>query len=328
MVDTYKIIRLQKKDTALMKQLLDSAASIHNREKDSIEWLKWKYFNSPFGEAICLLAVKDNVIAGEVTFGRYEYILNNSILKCITSYQTMVHPQHQKKGLFSKLTKEVLAIAKEEDIDLVFNFPNNASKTPFKRLNFTPINHIKNYVHIANILNFISSPTSLKKTFIPKKIKEIDSQNLSLLKEISKTIKPLTTDILTPNRTFNYMKWRYFTQPLFNYKIIIVKMGWVIVRTGKRGKLNEVQIMEIFPESSFNSTFIKQLKKKIKIECNADIILINISKTHPLNLNLIKTGFISLPHNISFFTFAINNNFNNYLNQKNWILTATEFHRY
>tara|TARA_B100000809_G_scaffold226092_1_gene237514 strand:+ start:2969 stop:3958 length:990 start_codon:yes stop_codon:yes gene_type:complete len=329
MTNEYQIIRLQRDNDELIHQLIDTAKLIHNRKGDTIDWFKWKYFGSPFGEVICLLALKNNDIAGEVTFGKYEYLLNGVTIKCLISYQTMVHPRHQKKGLFSKLTKEILEIAKAENIDLIFNFPNKESYIPFNRLNFTPINNLKNYITITNKINFIKAPLSLKKSFSANPIKRIDKTNNSVFESLRDTITPLLIkDTLTPNRTYDFLKWRYFTHPLYDYKIIKSELGWAIVRIGMRGKLNEVQLMEIFPSKLYDTKFIRGIKKEIKRTLNPDILLINISENHPLNTPLKRAGFISLPHSISFFTFSLNKKLQIYSTEKKWIITATEFHRY
>jgi GNAT superfamily N-acetyltransferase len=329
MQDNYKIIRLKKEDKTLTNQLLDTAAQIHNRKKDSYDWLNWKYFESPFGESICLLALKDNEIAGEVTFGKYEFLLNGVTQKCLISYQTMVHPQHQKKGLFSKLTKEILNIAEAEGIDLIFNFPNKASYTPFLRLNFIPINHLKNYISITNKLNFVKSPLSIKKPFFANSIEEFNKLELESFENLKETIQPLQIkENLVPNRTYAFLKWRYFTRPLYDYRIIKSEAGWAIVRLGMRGKLNEVQIMEIFPKEKHTASFLRSIKKEIQHTISPDIILMNISENHPINNPLKRVGFISLPHSISFFTFSLNKKISSYSTAKKWVITATEFHRY
>lgn len=325
----YKVITKESNE-AYFNQLLENAALIHNRKKDSLEWLKWKYFNSPFGESICIVALtKDNEIAGEVTFGQYQYFLNNKIIKCLISYQTMVHPNHQKKGLFNSLTKEALKIANTKEIELVLNFPNKASYAPFEKLNFVPINHIENKVFLIKKFTTILNILSLKKPFLASVIHEVDKKQLLLFNKLKNTITPLKIkDTLTPNRTHEFIKWRYFTHPLYDYRIINTTLGWAIVRLGKRGGLSEVQIMEMFPTTNFNYEFIKAIKQKIIDELKPNLILCNVSSNHPAVNFIKKAGFHALPHNISFFTYAINNQLSNLLKKENWIVTATEFHRY
>ncbi|MCC7333007.1 MAG: GNAT family N-acetyltransferase [Flavobacteriales bacterium] len=327
----YRFHQLQETDVDLLNLLLETASEIHGRKVDSIEWLKWKYFGSPFGNAISIIALtSDNKIAGEVTFGCYEFILNLKIIPCIISYQTMVHPNHQKKGLFLQLTDKVLAIAKTKQIDLVFNFPNQASFKPFVKMNFTPINHIKNWVNFSNFLNIILNIKSLKSPFFADSINKVSDVQLKIFEELKDSITPLKlNDILVPNRTYSFIKWRYFTYPLYNYQILKNNMGWAIIRTGKRGKLIEVQVMEIFPHNDNQSKlFIKLLKKSIKTVYNPNIILLNLSENHPSTVFIKNNFFFSLPHSINFFAKSLNPNYNHLINKDSWIITPTEFHRY
>ena len=274
----YKIITKDTEELYLIK-MLENAALIHHRKKDSLEWLKWKYFESPFGESICVVALtKDNEIAGEVTFGQYQYMLNGKPIKCLISYQTMVHPNHQKKGLFSNLTKQVLQLAASKNIELVLNFPNKASYAPFEKLNFVPINHIENNVFLVKKITTLLNILALKKPFLATAIHEISEKQLLLFNELKTTITLLKIkDTLMPNRT---------------------------------------------PE------FIKTIKHKIIAKLKPNIILCNVSNNHPAASFIKKSGFYNLPHNISFFTFAINNQLANLLKKESWMVTATEFHRY
>jgi hypothetical protein len=324
----YKIIT-KNSEEKYFTDLLENAAFIHKRQQDTIDWLKWKYFDSPFGECICLVALtKDDKIAGEVTFGQYQYILNGSIVNCLISYQTMIYPKHQKKGLFNTLTKEILKIAQSKGIELVMNFPNKASYVPFEKLNFIPINHIENRVFFVKKPSTLFNIFSIKEKFNATIIKKIPENQLNLLNELKNSIKPLKIkDTLVPNRTPEFILWRYFTYPIYDYRIIKVKNGWSIVRLGNRKKFSEVQIMEIFTEF-ITSKFLFEIRKEIVKQLKPNIIIFNLSSNHPSINGIQKLGFLSLPHNINFFTYAINKKLNHLLNKNHFVITATEFHRY
>lgn len=312
--------------------LLENAAFIHKREQDTFDWLKWKYFGSPFGDCIVVMAYsKEGELAGEISFGKYEFLDGDKIIKAIYSYQTMVHPNFQRKGLFSSLTNKVIDIAKKQNIDVIFNFPNHNSYEPFLKLGFIPLNNLNYWVTIGSFKSFINgfSPLSLKKPFLVTKITEYDEQTLRLFNELSNTIKPESINsILYPNRTVEFIRWRFFTFPMHLYKIIQTELGWVIVRVGYRGNIPEAQIMEVFPTKKLNSIFLKTITKQIREELKVGIIVFNMSNTHPLNKEMVICGFFNLPNKLKFCVFPLNKTGNQYLNKTNWIITATEFHRY
>lgn len=62
------------------------------------------------------------------------------------SCDTMTHPAHQKKGLFVKLAKQTMELAKQEGIHLVFGFPNQNSYPGFiKHLGFAHADTMHRY---------------------------------------------------------------------------------------------------------------------------------------------------------------------------------------
>jgi GNAT superfamily N-acetyltransferase len=327
----YKIITRDSEEKHFTN-LLENAALIHNRAKDSLNWLKWKYFNSPFGDCIVVMAYsKKGELAGEISFGKYEFVDNGKIIKAIYSYQTMVHPNFQRKGLFSSLTNKVIEIAKKENIDIVFNFPNHNSYQPFLKLNFKPLNGLRYWISPGDFGTFIKqfNPLSLKKPFLVNQISEYNSNTLNQFEKIAKNVHPYSfQNVLYPNRTYDFLKWRYFTHAMHHYEIIVSELGWAIVRLGKRGSFTEAQIMDVFPNNEFNTSFLKSIKKQIKTQLKVGLVIFNMSEVHPLNKKMISSGFISLPNKLKFCVYPLNHLGEQYLNQSNWVITATEFHRY
>ncbi|MCO6499215.1 MAG: GNAT family N-acetyltransferase [Vicingus serpentipes] len=327
----YKIITRNSEEQHF-KALLENAAFIHHRKQDTLDWLKWKYYASPYGDCIVVMAYsKQGELAGEISFGRYEFVDNNKLIKAIYSYQTMVHPNFQRKGLFSSLTKKVIEIAKEQSVDVVFNFPNNNSYQPFLKLNFKPLNGLKYWISPGHLGTFLKqfNPISFKKPFLVNKINQYETETLKAFEKVAKGVHPYAiSNVLYPNRSYDFLKWRYFTHAMHQYKIIESDLGWAIVRIGKRGSFTEAQIMDVFPKKEFTASFLKSIKKKIKTQLKIGLIIFNMSEAHPLNKKMISSGFISLPNKLKFCVFPLNETGEKYLDRSNWVITATEFHRY
>lgn len=327
----YKVIT-RNSEEKYFTDLLENAAYIHKREQDTLDWLKWKYFGSPFGDCIVVMAYsKKGELAGEISFGKYEFVDGDKTIRAIYSYQTMVHPNFQRKGLFSSLTNKVIEIAKEQQVDVVFNFPNYNSYQPFLKLNFKPINGLKYWITRGSMLSFIKQfrPLSLKKPFLVTKINSFNSNTLELFNNLAKDVHPyIFSKVLYPNRTFDFLKWRYFTHPMHLYEIIETKLGWAIVRLGKRGSFTEAQIMDVFPILNFDNRFLKSITKQIRKQLNVGLIVFNMSESHPLNKKMISCGFVSIPNKLKFCVYPLNEVGEKYLSKNNWIITATEFHRY
>ncbi|MBL4593617.1 MAG: GNAT family N-acetyltransferase [Flavobacteriales bacterium] len=327
----YKIIN-RDSDEQHFSNLLENAAFIHNRKQDSLDWLKWKYFNSPYGDCIVVMAYSEKgELAGEISFGKYEFRHNDKVINAIYSYQTMVHPNFQRKGLFGSLTKKVIEIAKEQNIDIIFNFPNHNSYQPFLKLGFKPLNSLKYWVSRGSIKSFVKqfNPISLKKPFIVNKITSYNPNTIDTFNALAKGVHPYPSkDVLYPNRTYDFLKWRYFTYPMHEYKVVESNLGWSIVRVGKRGSFTEAQIMDVFPNKGFNKKFIKSIVKQVRSQLKIGLIVCNMSEAHPLNKKMLSSGFLSIPNKLKFCVYPLNKTGENYLQKENWVITATEFHRY
>lgn len=312
--------------------LLENAAFIHKREKDTLDWLKWKYFGSPFGDCIVVIAYnKKGELAGEISFGKYEFVDNGRIVKAIYSYQTMVHPNFQRKGLFGILTNKVIEIAKEQQIDVVFNFPNHNSYQPFLKLNFNPLNGLQYWIITGKLTTFLKqfNPLALRKPFLVNKISSFNTKTIDSFNQLGKDTHPYHfNNLLYPNRSFDFLKWRFFTHAMHQYEIINTELGWAIVRVGKRGSFTEAQIMDVFPKNEFSSTFLKNITKQIRKELKVGLIVFNMSEAHPLNKKMFASGYLSLPNKLKFCVFPLNETGEKYLRKENWVITATEFHRY
>ncbi|MGM0590299.1 MAG: GNAT family N-acetyltransferase [Halobacteriota archaeon] len=90
-------------------------------------WFAWKYENNPFADHVSLVvATCENSLVG----ARGLFALNlRAGTKTYTALQpcdTMVHPDHRRRGLFTQMTEFALDQYADE-WDLLFNFPNDQS---------------------------------------------------------------------------------------------------------------------------------------------------------------------------------------------------------
>lgn len=62
------------------------------------------------------------------------FSLQGRVFVAAQSGDTMTHPDHRRAGLFVKLAEKTYALARENDIELVFGFPNQNSLPGFRKL--------------------------------------------------------------------------------------------------------------------------------------------------------------------------------------------------
>jgi hypothetical protein len=73
--------------------------------------------------------------------------IRNSPVLAAQSCDTMTHPAHRKKGLFTELAMHTFALAKEQGIHFIFGFPNQHSYPGFiKKLGFAHAEMMNRYL--------------------------------------------------------------------------------------------------------------------------------------------------------------------------------------
>ena len=90
------------------------------------EFFRWKHLENPFGRSFMLVAEADGRIVGLRAFMRWEFVAGDRRFRAVRAVDTATHPDHQGKGIFSRLTLEALDSLRDQ-ADFVFNTPNEKS---------------------------------------------------------------------------------------------------------------------------------------------------------------------------------------------------------
>lgn len=159
--------------------------------KVGINYLKQKYNTASFGASfIGYLAI--DLISGEPAayYGVFPIITRKDGVDYLVaqSGDTMTHPKHQGKGLFTKLATITYDLAKKEGIQFVFGFPNKNSYPGFvKKLNWQHYGYINNY--------------SLKVRNLPfdKLAKKFPFFKYFYDSFVEKRLRNVVTDLIIPN---------------------------------------------------------------------------------------------------------------------------------
>lgn len=111
------------------------------------EYLQWQYFNNPAGNAIIYTArsKSNNELAGQYIVIPLNFNFFGEKLYGSLSLNTLTHPKHQGKGLFTKLALATYDECKNKKIGWTIGFPNPNSypgfirKLDFKHLGVVPL---------------------------------------------------------------------------------------------------------------------------------------------------------------------------------------------
>ncbi len=219
----------------------------------SEELWKWKHLDNPFGKSPVLLAEEDGKIIGIRAFLNWEFAQNNELIKACRAVDTAIHPDFQGKGLFTKLSLNLIDQIKDDGSQLIYNTPNTQSLPGYLKMGWEkwgklPLKMKFNVGGSRSKTNVLSSDWST----VQNLIEEIESQKNSG-STIQTHLKP------------RYLNWRYANCPLFPYQFISDGESYLLIFRIKEGKMGrELRITDLFTLDSFGKTQKKELDKELK----------------------------------------------------------------
>ncbi|GEM_PF-4531572 len=312
------------------------------------DWWKWEFKKSPYGSGLVFLAEENSAIIGHLALIPIKVKHNNHIINGAIELDDMVHPNFRRKGIFSALLNYSYILAKENNIDITYIFPNDMAypmhlKTGrhkinntfflFKCLNFKKLLSI--YIGARYSLGFGNSISHTIDRFRRKK-ELYNMNNLEYFKvnsfpnSINTFLKELASEndaIVAKDDTF--LNWRYTGAPNMKYDIFMVSdngtiCGYIVLRTitkdyGKAANLKIGYIVEMAALQKRPEIAEILLSGAIKhfILVNADIITAKMA-INPKYLAPFKNkGFITYPQKPRLMIFSNSRNIYDIYTDKN-----------
>jgi GNAT superfamily N-acetyltransferase len=73
----------------------------------TVDYWFWKHIHNPFGESMVLLALKNGQLIGVRAMMRWNWQRGTDTFNTLRAVDTVTHPDHQGKGIFSFLTNHI-----------------------------------------------------------------------------------------------------------------------------------------------------------------------------------------------------------------------------
>jgi GNAT superfamily N-acetyltransferase len=120
-------------------------------ETATIEWFDWKYTDDPFFEGVpIVLAERENRIVGARPFFALEMGAGDRRALALQPGDTMVHPEHRRKGLFTRMTEAAIERYGDREPEFFFNFPNDRSRPGYLDMGWRLVSQAPIYYRIQN----------------------------------------------------------------------------------------------------------------------------------------------------------------------------------
>jgi GNAT superfamily N-acetyltransferase len=221
---------------------------------------KWWCFDNPNGGAFAVAMAGDKVAATCYLSGK-SLVLSGTSYKAYEIGETATAPEHQRKGLFSKLVKACTSYAFEEGAVAVYGTPNAQSTPGYAKLKFDIIDDPRSHLFLLpNITGFIA----------PKSTDELGGfQNKPFLSKNSYQIQTSEFFDHAKNRirlnifSDNYFQWRFSGLSASRYRYYRRGEFSMAVRESHLGKYKVLMVSDFGYGNEKPNTFdaAKEIRK-------------------------------------------------------------------
>lgn len=199
-------------DVAGIVELLKVSLGERLMAKSTGFWT-WKHGDNPFGESAILVAEDREKIVGVRAFMRWRLIQGGKVYNAVRAVDTATHPDYQGKGVFRKLTLQLVEHCKAEGVDFIFNTPNKKSGAGYFKMGWQRLGKLPVTILPAVLLRH-------------RKSGEITLGNADSLIDNECTTSKWLGEILeyrdktrlTTDRSVEYLHWRYASNPNVKYR--------------------------------------------------------------------------------------------------------------
>jgi GNAT superfamily N-acetyltransferase len=243
MANTFHIRAMQEKDLRAvvhLQRLSLGEGSIPRSE----EFWRWKHQHNPFGPSLVLLAFDDELLIGLRAFMRWDWHMDDQVFRCLRAVDTATHPEYQGKGVFKKLTLELIDQAKAGGYEFIFNTPNEKSLPGYLKMGWKTIGNLPVRLKLGVFSALWRHAKTLPSPPRDFELQRVDWQALGKRMETSKPDSFLHTK---PSAAL--WEWRYAKIPDIEYfGGLFEEVGWIWIVGRIKDSLGrrELRIVELY----------------------------------------------------------------------------------
>jgi predicted N-acetyltransferase YhbS len=293
-IKNIKIRLAQKEDQENIISLLNLVFrnQQHSKNERNDKLWHWKYEENVFGKGIIIIAENDKRIIASSSLWPWDFSCCGQELKALQPCETVVHPDFQGRGLFYNLNRARLNFSKKENIDFLFNFPNQNSLNGYLSFGWHFMGKITWWVKPLKPVRILSGLFSNGQV-VPVAIDNEYSLSQELLCDISNECQAFN-GFIKIKRSPIFYNWRYSNHPSRKYGMVFVAEGpntcAGIFTITQKGKNREMVVVDIIGPPRFMPELFKKL---IQAGKKSEVDFIAVMNNNFYNTQeLWKYGFI------------------------------------
>lgn len=115
------------------------------------EWFDWKYEDNPYVDHVpIIVAEADDALAGARPLFALDMSVDGDRHLALQPGDTMVHPDHRRQGVFTRMTEAAIDRYSDGDPSFFFNFPNQQSGPGYLKLGWESVADQATYYRVQN----------------------------------------------------------------------------------------------------------------------------------------------------------------------------------
>ncbi len=213
------------------------------------DFFEWKHRRGVFGASPGLVATHEGHVVGVRLFMRWSLAGSAGPLRAVRAVDTATHPDFLRRGIFTRLTLELLdRLERADEVDLVFNTPNADSRPGYLRMGWQEVGLVPIHVSPVRPLRFLRGLGAARKANASGSAQSVAA---------STSVAPATSSLPRAGEAFideqalrdlvsgtraeprlhtplsvEYLRWRYLEAPGLDYRCVPVHQGGRLTALG------------------------------------------------------------------------------------------------
>ncbi len=257
-----------------------------------VDYWNWKHEQNPCGRSLMLMARADGRLVGIRAFMRWDMRCDGDVIHAAKPVDSVTHPDYQRRGIFSQLTREACELAAREGVAFLFNTPNQNSKPGYLKLGWHEVGELAMQAKIMRPLSAVSNALrwKLPGRELPPREAYFAAQPQAastvlageavadLLKEHAAAAGQLET-----LRSPEFLQWRYGAHPHLDYFAETVEGegrldGVLVYRTNLRHGLREIMITDLIVRPVREAATVDRLLRQLQANTRGDYWIVQMNR--------------------------------------------------
>lgn len=205
----------------------------------------WKHEQNPFGSSFVLLADQNGKLVGLRAFMQWKWQWKGEVLNAIRAVDTATHPDFQGKGIFKKLTLQLLETCQQNGVHFVFNTPNASSKPGYLKMGWVEQGKMPLKLKIRNPLSlaFAKLVNRQGNAVAGKDPSPVQTWGSNIVQLADQSIQ--SSSKLATVHSSSFISWRYAHNPLFQYNYFTDAANFLLIsRIKSHSFANELRLVD------------------------------------------------------------------------------------